>query len=769
MEELKAMNLNDTSKRDSLRQQLDDTLSPLLKNSKLSESYRERARRGQAFEADLKQYTGKQRDAVERAINSGVLNNTYRSHELVNVLSKIEADKGIVFDYTNNEKLKESGFAVDGKTVNGYVKDGTVTLNVQSAKSWQSVVGHEISHVLEGTQAYDELRNAIFEYAESKGELASRKAHLTELYKDLNADVDAELTADLVGDYLFTDKAFIDHLTGNRTLFQKIYDEIKYLCKVATGKELTQIEKVKREFDRAWKEYGENTEAENSAYNDSQVAYSIREEAPPKETGIAYKVFFVKDGKLYPPMVANPDGADTPMGVWLNADVGTAAPPSKTGRAQVKAGGKGTQGGSGSLAFRPGWHLGDLPRASQFDRVNPETGKKELFPENFVWAEVEYAKDVDYQEEAMSYGYTENGKFRHAYAGLPRLPENGYYRYRTNPKPDTVPWVITGAMKVNRLLSDAEVNEILEKNGVPAVHRKGGDVGLDKFGFNENGVAESKSGVEYDETSESYSPVRYSISSWSESDYVTERQKAAEAMANTLGITTEKASKYIDDVNSIAKMIADDKARLSYEPSPDRSAFVSNSEYGGSIDFSTICKKRRLFTGTFEAIQNALPNTALTAEEVLEIRKMMKDKGYEVSCGLCYVEGSRANMGQYTKQFIERYKATNPEYVPNMAEMNTATGQEQIRKEHPEVYEAYEYFMNHYGRLSPTDKALFASQQKPKMYQMSTDYKGEILDNFGKNNGTVEAKNKNGGLRLQSFSDFEVIHLIDSMQVIMDM
>lgn len=228
---------------------------------------------------------------------------------------------------------------------------------------------------------------------------------------------------------------------------------------------------------------------ETVTQEDQNVKYSIRKEDPPKETGVAYKVFFAKDGKLYPPMVANPDGADTPMGVWLNADVGVAAPPSKTGRAQVRAGGKGTQGGSGSLAFRPGWHLGDLPRASQFDRVNPETGKKELFPENFVWAEVEYAKDVDYQEEAMSYGYTDNGKFRHAYAGLPRLPENGYYRYRTNPNPDTVPWVITGAMKVNRLLSDAEVNEILVKNGVEPVHRQGGDVGLDKFGFDESGNA----------------------------------------------------------------------------------------------------------------------------------------------------------------------------------------------------------------------------------------------------------------------------------------
>lgn len=276
-------------------------------------------------------------------------------------------------------------------------------------------------------------------------------------------------------------------------------------------------------------------------------------------------------------------------------------------------------------------------------------------------------------------------------------------------------------------------------------------------------------GVSYDPDTESASPARFSLKTWNASGYVKNRDEAAKALADALNISQKKAVQYIDDVNSIAKLIADDQTRLDYEASPGRSAFVSNTEYGGSIDFSTICKKRRLFTGTFEAIQEALPNTALTAEEFLEIRRMMAEKGYEVSCGLCYVEGSRANMGQYTKQFIERYATTNPEYVPNMAEMNTASGQETLRREHPEVYEAYEYFMNHYGRLKPGDKALFASQQKPKMYQMATEYQGEVLKKFGRKNSSVEEKNANGGLRLQSFSDFEIIHLIDSMQVIMDM
>lgn len=217
--------------------------------------------------------------------------------------------------------------------------------------------------------------------------------------------------------------------------------------------------------------------------SDRNVKYSLREKEPPKKTGTAYKVFWAKNGQLYPPMVPNPGGAGTPVGVWLDADIGEAAPPSKTGRPQVQAGGKGTNASKGSLAFRPGWHLGDLPKATQFARKNPETGEKDLFPADFVWAECEYAMDHDYQEEAMSYGYTENGKFRHSYAGLPRIPEDGYYRYRTNPNPDTVPWIITGAMRVKRILTDAETDKILRDAGVEPMKRQGGEINLEKLGL----------------------------------------------------------------------------------------------------------------------------------------------------------------------------------------------------------------------------------------------------------------------------------------------
>ena len=95
------------------------------------------------------------------------------------------------------------------------------------------------------------------------------------MYQDIGADVEAELTADLVGDYLFTDKAFVDRLTTNKNLFQKIWDEIKYLCKVATGKELTAIEKVEREFERAWKEVSSESFSDADDSGESDVDFSV--------------------------------------------------------------------------------------------------------------------------------------------------------------------------------------------------------------------------------------------------------------------------------------------------------------------------------------------------------------------------------------------------------------------------------------------------------------------------------------------------------------
>lgn len=184
----------------------------------------------------------------------------------------------------------------------------------------------------------------------------------------------------------------------------------------------------------------------------------------PSKIGTAYKCFYLKDGKLYPPMVSNPNGEETPVGKWLDASIGNFAGNSKTGRPQVECGGPDTHTGKGRLALRPGWHMGTLPIANQFNVTNPKNGKKEFFPSELVWAEVEYSMDKDYQNEAMKEGMTENGNFRHSYAGLKSVPEKGFYRYRTNPDPNTEEWIIAGQIKVKRILSNDEVDRILIKN-----------------------------------------------------------------------------------------------------------------------------------------------------------------------------------------------------------------------------------------------------------------------------------------------------------------
>ena len=183
-----------------------------------------------------------------------------------------------------------------------------------------------------------------------------------------------------------------------------------------------------------------------------------------------YKVLSIrKPGEqvYYPPMVANPGGAPTPIGeMYFASDPGIAG-YSKTGRPQVAAGGNGTARGRQSLAHRPGIHIAmDAPYAPQFIK------KDGTWPWNFVWAECRFPDEIDYTEEAMRYGVTENGSFRHAYAGLPYIPKDGYYRYRTNPNPDSPVWAIAGAALITRILPDKEVAEICAAHGIQAPRRE---------------------------------------------------------------------------------------------------------------------------------------------------------------------------------------------------------------------------------------------------------------------------------------------------------
>ena len=261
-----------TSKLSAIQEQLSNEVSELAKTSKLSESYNEKSRKSQAFEADLSQYDEKTRETVKRAIDSGILNNTNRTHEFVDLVAKLSADKGVLFDFTNNEKIKASGFAVEGKQVNGYVQGNNIAINIDSTSALNKVVGHEITHILEGTELYTDLAKVAKELATTKGEYDSKLQSITKLYEGMeNVNIENELTAELVGEYLFSDPEFVKRLsTEQPTLFKKIFDEVKYLCKVATAgsKEAKQLEKLKKTFEEAYRQ-------KNNTAKDDGVRYSV--------------------------------------------------------------------------------------------------------------------------------------------------------------------------------------------------------------------------------------------------------------------------------------------------------------------------------------------------------------------------------------------------------------------------------------------------------------------------------------------------------------
>ncbi len=88
-----------------------------------------------------------------------------------------------------------------------------------------------------------------------------------------------------MGDYLFQDADFVGHLsTKHRNIFQKIYDEIKYLCKIVTAgsKEALQLEKVKKAFDEAYRASKSDVK-ENTAEN----------------SGVKHSIVALEDGKVY--------------------------------------------------------------------------------------------------------------------------------------------------------------------------------------------------------------------------------------------------------------------------------------------------------------------------------------------------------------------------------------------------------------------------------------------------------------------------------------
>ena len=240
---------------------------------------------------------------------------------------------------------------------------------------------------------------------------------------------------------------------------------------------------------------------------------------------------------------------------------------------------------------------------------------------------------------------------------------------------------------------------------------------------------------------------KYSLQSWMEDDWYKIYNSLRRA-----GYEAEDIRKWMTDVNSVAAIIAADKDRLDYKADRDQKYLKKNADvYKYTLDASTLCAKRLLYQGTFNAIQAMLPNTPLKPGDLIDLANMMHEMGYQTPCGICYVESKRRHTGNAAEQFLQKYKG---EYIPKIAELTSTEGLAKLKQEHPQAYKDFIKAMNARGSGSV------------KLVQMRTDYRRDVR-RMSKN--MVEYLNSVGGLRIQSFSDFETPHLIDMMQALLDM
>lgn len=255
-----------------------------------------------------------------------------------------------------------------------------------------------------------------------------------------------------------------------------------------------------------------------NAIPEQTLAYKVRTGKAPTRTKKVYKVFTVA-----------PDGSPTalfvsgtqklPQGVWLDAQ-DTWHFKAKNGKYYVpstqnpyteggKTGGmveipneeirneliergflpEGSKAKSvTALAYRPGWHAGDLPFFPQGGKQDKEyvsessraKANKEVFSGteehpyqnyhryNQVVFECEMAFDKDYTKSHIG---SEKGKASYGkvvYEDMQEMPVDGGYKFATNPMAnanDIGSWFISGSLKIGRALSQEECDTILRQNG----------------------------------------------------------------------------------------------------------------------------------------------------------------------------------------------------------------------------------------------------------------------------------------------------------------
>ena len=294
-------------------------------------------------------------------------------------------------------------------------------------------------------------------------------------------------------------------------------------------------------------------------------------------------------------------------------------------------------------------------------------------------------------------------------------------------------------------------------------------------------------------------------------------------MLKTANIMTDaEINNLFDTIDAAMDIIVDNLEVLDFawDADIDDRAFNpvkpnSDSLYQVSVDFSTLCRKRLLQQAIQVHLQEAL-NKPLTREEGIAIRDALmaiqeEGRQIEIACALCYVESARMKSPAQIKKFLnnresvikdffasksdavkaemkkaemdareklgvgnkplkslpgktakairDAKKAVKANYTPtakeqaiidaskemSVTDFTSPEGLEDLAKNHKDLFDAYTSYIR--------------NATKSKGIEADTWWRAG--DSAGIGDTLIANMNAENGLRSQSWSDFQVIHLLD--------
>ncbi len=179
--------------------------------------------------------------------------NSEKTTKLVNTIEKVINDKG--YNIRLDDTLGEN---VNGKIVTNSNGEIEITLNPNSSRAGEFILGHELTHAIQTQEMVDLVNQRM----QKDGDLKNAVEDLKKLYN--TDDINAEVLADISGQ-LFGNQEFINNLSIEKpSVFKRIYDKIISLANKITGNssEALFIKDLKSKWEKA---YRENTNAINEA------------------------------------------------------------------------------------------------------------------------------------------------------------------------------------------------------------------------------------------------------------------------------------------------------------------------------------------------------------------------------------------------------------------------------------------------------------------------------------------------------------------------